>query len=72
MIDLVDVHTLPQVSAMEADVLGGQSMQESLKNSQAKMDIAVRDIYLSLTAASGRKNIYSSSLESHNLIYISL
>ena len=50
---------------MEADVLGGQSMQESLKNSQAKMDIAVRDIYLSLTAASGKTYI-SSSLESHN------
>lgn len=44
----------PQVSAMEADVLGGQNMQESLKNSQAKMDSAVRDVYLSLTAASSK------------------
>ena len=39
---------------MEADVLGGQSMQESLINSQTKMDTAVRDVYLSLTAASGK------------------
>ena len=46
--------TLLEVSALEADVLGGQSMQESLKNSQAKMDSAVRDVYLSLTAASGK------------------